>query len=61
MPREPQAGALRRATAPLLDQLIHSTARLVMHVTGAAQLDNAQLAHHTKVLKAFLEAIDALP
>lgn len=56
-----ERGALRRATAPLLDQLVHSLSRLVLHITGAAVLEKDQLAHHTKVLKAFMEAVDAAP
>lgn len=54
-------GALRRALSPLLDQLIHSLARLVLHLTEANTLSKSELAHHTKVLKTFIEAIDALP
>lgn len=61
MKNEPQRGELRRALAPLMDQVIHSTARLVLHLTASSDLDAQQLKHHIGVLKLFIEAIDALP
>lgn len=61
MTQDPQAGELRRALAPLMDRVMHAVARLVLHITGASPLDDALVRHYTKVLKAFMEAVDAAP
>lgn len=57
---EPQARHLRKELRPLMDAVIPAAARLVLHLTGAAQLSPADVERYVKIISLFLEAIDDL-
>lgn len=52
---------LRANLSPILHSVVHAVACLVLHLTGAHRLPEGEVQRLRKLLKTFLESIDALP